>query len=110
MKLKLTVALTLAVALLYGCAKPSAPTTNLGAVEVATTKLTRHYPLSGDRDCTLTLTTLIDGQVLVEAVVLRKDAQGNVTVLARPRKKAPFGQEVSLPIGDGNIVLTPKRI
>lgn len=109
MKLKLTVALTLAVAFLYGCSNTPSRTTDLGAVEVAT-HMSRHYPLSGDRDCTLTLTTLIDGQVLVEAVVLRKDGQGNLTVLARPRKKATFGQEVSLPIGDGNIVLTPKRI
>src|SRR4051794_33398208 len=106
MKPKLTVALTLAVAFPYGCSSPTSPMANLGTVEVAT-HMTRHYPLSGDRDCALTLTALADGEVLVEAVVLHKDAQGNLTVLARPRKKAPFGQRVSLPIGDGNVVLTP---
>ena len=113
MKQILAVALALVLPFFYGCSSPRsqivAETTDLGIVEVAYHE-TRHYSLSGGRDCQLTLTSLADGQVLVEVVVLGKDAQGNLRILSRPRMEARSGQRVNLPTGDGSIVLTPRRI
>ena len=58
----------------------------------------------------MTFTTLANGNVLVEAVVLRKDANGNLKIVSRPRAEANFGEKITLPIEDGSIVLIPKTI
>jgi hypothetical protein len=113
MKQKLVVIFTVILSLFSGCSshspKASAASTDLGIVEMARFREKRQYSLSGGRDCLLTLTALADGQVLVEAVVLRKYDENNINVLAGPRTVGSFGEKVSLPIDDGKIVVTPKR-
>ena len=109
----IAVALILGGAFLYGCSSSpiqnSAKTIDLGVIELAN-NATRHFSLTGNRDCRLTLTVLANGRVLVEAVVLEKDTQGNLKVLGRPRKEASFGKKASLQIGNESITLTAKRI
>ncbi len=115
MNRNLVVGLILAGALLGGCSRqPSSPkpelgvtTDDLGVVELANHQ-TRHYQLSGGRDCQLTLTALAGDQVLVEAVVLEKDPSGNTKILMRPRLQANSGQQAAIQIGDVGFRLTPK--
>jgi len=109
-----TVALLVVQTFLAGCsshsgAKPTkAPDrVDLGIIEVAGSGRYQ-YMLSGGRDCRLDLTALANGQVLVRAVVLRKDAQGNVRILAHPSKVATFGKRTILDINGGQLSLTPK--
>jgi hypothetical protein len=110
MKHKLSLALAFAMPLLFGCSSPSITRINdLGSVDVASRE-TRHYRLSRGRECRLTLTPLANDEVLVEAVVLVADTQGNTKLIARPRTQTRFGQKVILPIGNGNVAVTPRRI
>lgn len=69
----------------------------------------RQYTLSGGRNCQMRFTPLANGNVLVDAVVLRTNSQGNIQILARPSKEAQYGEKVTLPIGDGSVVVKPKR-
>jgi len=99
--------------LLAGCASKSANSAKLpdrvelGTIEVAGSGRYQ-YMLSGGRDCRLDLAALADGKVLIRAVVLAKDAQGNVRILAHPSKIGNFGKRTILDINGGQLSLTPK--
>jgi len=65
-------------------------------------------PLGAGRDCRIRLTALAEHRVLVEVVVLRKDAQGDVRILAQPHTIANVGQKVRLEIDGGSVALVPE--
>jgi len=112
---KIALAVTLSVTVFLGCSTRSAlrspqnlsEVTDLGKVELADDPW-HDYTLSGDRVCRVRLTQLVDGQVLVELVVLGKDAQGQAKILARPRRVVTLGQRVSFGIDRGAVALTPE--
>jgi Flp pilus assembly secretin CpaC len=107
--------LALTAFMFIGCSTPSSnpPTpvsanvTNLGTVAV-TNGGYYDCTLSGRRNCRVRLTALPEHRVLVEAVVTRTDAQGKAKILARPSTVAKLGQEVSLLLDEGSIVLIPE--
>ena len=113
---KLALALTVTVIAFVGCSTPS-PSSNSPSTAAAVTDLGTvavndgdwyHCSLSGGRECRVCLRALADRRVLVQAVVLRTDAQGQIRILARPRTIANPGQKVSLPIGEGSLALIPE--
>ncbi len=111
-----TLALTVAVIAFVGCSKPEASHTALPAAatvsDLGTVAVSDggsyDCTLSGGRDCRVCLRALADHRVMVEAVVSRTDAQGNVRILARPHTVAKSGEKVTLEIGEGSVALIPE--
>ena len=113
---KLALVLTFTVIAWVGCSTPpksstsppaATAVTDLGTVAV-NDGASYQCTLSGGRDCRVSLNALADDRVLVRVVVLRKDAQGNVRILARPHTVAKSGQKVSLEIDEGSVALIPE--
>jgi Flp pilus assembly secretin CpaC len=113
---KPALALAFTVIALVGCSTPpkssttpplATTVTDLGTVTVNGGGV-YNCTLSGGRDCRVWINALGDDRVLVKVVVLRKDAQGNVRILARPHTVAKSGQKVSLEIDEGSVALIPE--